>query len=365
VIKFRPRLLASIIGLVGVLGTVGAGCESPQPSSPAGTPSTTEPPTTATYSVDGPTILRDGVPYLPYGITVFGLARPTWESLVSADLAQIRATAAFWHGNTVRIQVAPPIYLDEPASRAALDEEVGTAVAHGLNVILSAQYQSVHPLAGPDASTLTFWRSIAPTFRGLPQVWFDLFNEPELSSWALWRNGGEGVVGMQTLVNAIRAEAPHNLIVAEGLDQAETLQGVSGYLLSGSGIVYSVHPYLIPGRDTPASWNADWGALSAYAPVLVGEWGQYDERKPECRTDAPVLVPQFLEYLQRHKIGLIAWALVPGVLIRGQNLNDPTSFDPGVPYTCRGGLDTGPDAQGAGRDLVNLFQTGTGTSVTG
>jgi hypothetical protein len=306
--------------------------------------------------VEGASILRDGAPYLPYGITIFGLSLPNWSSNVERDIQQIDATASFWHGNTVRIQVAPPLMLaGDQEFTTALNQEISAARALNLNVILSAQYQHFGYLPAPDSGTETFWHTIASMYAADPAVWFDLFNEPHLTNWNVWRNGGDGVVGMQNLVDTIRAVAPDNLVLAEGINQGETLQGVGAYLLDGTNIVYSVHPYFEPGRNTPTSWDANWGDLASTVPVLVGEWGEYTALKPECNTDAPILVPTFLDYLRQHRIGLIAWALLPGVLIRGSSLDTPTSYDPGVPYACTADFDTGPDAQGAGADVLQLF----------
>lgn len=312
------------------------------------------------YTVEGKSIRKAGVPFTPNGITTFGLSRPNWEANVSSDLARIAAIASFWHGNVVRIQIAPPIFLANPPGYVAtMKREVRTALRLRLNVILSAQYQSVGYIPGPNASTVSFWRAIARTYRNTQQVWFDLFNEPDQPSWKIWKHGGSGFVGMQTLVDTIRAIAPHNLVIAEGLRQAETLSGVESELLKGSGVVYSVHPYLLPGLQTPQSWDTNWGDLSSRIPILVGEWGEYNERKPQCALDAPQLVPDFLDYLHRHHIGLIAWALVPGVLVRGSSLTEPTQFDPGVPWTCTGGLDPGSGAQGPGGDILRFFEGST------
>jgi endoglucanase len=65
-------------------------------------------------------------------------------------------------------------------------------------------------------------------------VFFDLYNEPRLATdatdspdatWNLWRNGGPSTVdgttyqfvGMQALVDRIRATGANNVIVAGGL----------------------------------------------------------------------------------------------------------------------------------------------------
>ena len=110
---------------------------------------------------------------------------------------------------------------------------------------------------------------MVPMYSSDSGVWFDLFNEPDLggnkagsnqSLWAVWRNGGDGYVGMQELVNTIRPLAPNNIIVAEGLEKAETLMGLPGAALSDSNIVYAVHPYFDAAfPDDPSFWNKNGG----------------------------------------------------------------------------------------------------------
>jgi hypothetical protein len=64
-----------------------------------------------------------------------------------------------------------------------------------------------------------------------------------------------------------------------------------------------------------------------------------------------------MTYVTDHHIGWIARALDPGKMIRGVNLEDPTAFDPGVPYKC-----THPDralaAHGAGASIQALLASG-------
>lgn len=303
---------------------------------------------------------------MPYGITVAGLSQPDWQSNVVPDEAQIRATAQFWHGNTVRLQVAPPnLFGTQPYSKTylvAIAQEVATAQDNGLNVILSAQYENTTNLMMPDASTARFWRLIAARYKADPRVWFDLFNEPALVParpdqnriWDIWQHGGLGYVGMQRLVNVIRATGAHNVILAEGLATGRTLGGLPAHLLTGGNVAYAVHPYFSGSYwSTPQAWQANWGYLTGTVPVIADEWGEFQRAGGECVDQAPTLVPAFLSYLAEHRVGLIAWALVPGVLIRGTDLDDPTAFNPDVPWKCEA-TDPGPRAQGSGQ-LVRAF----------
>jgi endoglucanase len=369
--------------LVAVVLVIWRSRSTHQSSAPSSTqPKATEAPTTVpsggttpastTYAVAGNEILANGVPFVPYGITVFGIANRNWQSQVTSDEAQIVATATIWHGNTVRLQVSPTdLFRSQPYDEEylkAIKQEVSTAQARGLNVILSAQYERTGRIPMPDASTASFWKLVAPLYAHDPGVWFDLFNEPRLGhqivptpeEWNTWRNGGSGYVGFQTLVNEVRAVAPDNVILAEGLDLAETLAGLPGHELTGSRVIYAIHPYLSRAFATPTDWNTDWGNLSERLPVVADEWGER-QGGGTCQPNAPSLVPTFLSYLAGHHIGLIAWALQSNVLIQGTNLSDPTTFAPGVPFLCnRNGRKsaataTTDDGEGAGADVLAYF----------
>ena len=44
----------------------------------------------------------------------------------------------------------------------------------------------------------------------------------------------------------------------------------------------------------------------------------------------------FLNFLSQHNIGLIAWALIPHVLVTDLTLSTPTAFTPNAPFVCHG-----------------------------
>jgi hypothetical protein len=348
-----------------------ASCSSPSGANPGKAPKPRAPAgalLAGPYSVQGNEILAsNGKPFVPYGITVAGLSQPNWQTNVGADEAQIVATARFWHGNTVRLQVAPPNLLrGHPYNRSFLDAieaEVATAQENGLAVILSAQYENTTDQKMPTESTAEFWRLMAAAYGGDLGVWFDLFNEPSLVPgpadaqlyWDIWENGGFGFVGMQRLVDIIRGMGAQNVILAEGLAVARTLAGLPGHLLSGGNIAYAVHPYFSGAYwATAQAWEANWGFLTGDVPVVADEWGEFQRAGGECTPQAPTVVPAFLSYLAEHNVGLIAWALVPGVLIRGNDLDDPTAFNSGATWRCVSS-NPGPQAQGAGQLIQDFF----------
>jgi hypothetical protein len=338
------------------------------PTRPAGGSAATGATAPGVYRVDGTTIVAPtGRSFTPYGMTVYGLAENDWQANISSDEAAIAATASYWHGNTMRIQVAPSnLFSTSPYSQAflaAIQQEVADAESHGLNVILCAQTERTDKAVQmPNSTVEDFWRVVAPRYADDSRVWFDLFNEPRLSPqavggmaslWNVWQNGGDGYVGMQSLINTIRADGASNIVLAEGTLVAESLTLLPSHMLSGANIVYDVHPYFSgPGWDTPRAWTNNWGFLVGKVPVVIGEWAQSASAHRACLTDAPTVVPQFLAYVAAHSLGLIAWGLIPGVLLQSDNLEDPTTYTPGEPYTC-GSAHT-PGLQGAGT-LIRAF----------
>lgn len=281
-----------------------------------------------------------------------------------------------WCANTVRIQAAPHNLFSSTSSLRnvnmaylrALRAEVAFAQGLGLTVIVTAQTEHVGqvehgvPQLAPTAITLRYWLKLGHVFRGNDGIMFDLFNEPRLmadgtrKTWSLWRNGGrhDGAfyLGMQNLVRALRRAGIERAFLVEGPYYGGTLAAVTDHPLAGSDIVYAVHHPI--GAHDPAVWASDFGRLARRHAVIEGEWSQYASMRPECWPDARTQVSIFLSYLKRKRIGLVAWTLRAGVLIRASGKwNDPTRLLPG--YSCTNGLD-----QGAGHLIQQYFYANNG-----
>jgi endoglucanase len=337
------------------------------------TPQVGPPPVGGRYSVVGNKIIGPtGKQFIPEGIVVFGLSEPNWQSHLVSDKAQIAAIAEFWHANTVRLQVAPNNLLTGPNTAlflTYLKEEVSYALSLGLDVWISAQDEHTGAVPMPTQATVQFWQKVAPIYAAKPRVWFDLFNEPRLKAgkghagsaalssdiWSIWQNGNKQYVGMQTLVNTVRATGATNIILAEGIDFARTLSQLPSHLLHGRNIVYDVHAYFVKPRfSSPSDWGGNWGNLSGRYAIVVGEWSEFEGQKGACVSDPRTLIPEFLNYLTSHHIGLIAWWLGPGVLTQGSNLRDPTTLSSTEPYVCGQGV-VRPNEQGAGALVLSYF----------
>jgi len=94
-----------------------------------------------------------------------------------------------------------------------------------------------------------------------------------------------------------------------------------------------------------------------------GEWTNYEPAptsyptapRGSCWPDAPTSVPEFLQYLAAYGIGLNAYALQPGFMIKSYgNLADPTTMNVKT-WSCQSNSEPEP-GQGAGAEVLAWFQ---------
>jgi hypothetical protein len=342
------------------------------------------------FRVSGTLVLDAGAkPFVSYGITVPGLQGPDWLNYTVMDLEKINAIADHWCANTVRLQLDQDDLLARDGTvnqgyLAAIQDEVSLAERDRLVVVLNDETNLSPPPAqylerGPTQDTETFWKILTKLYGNDPQVIFDLFNEPRMyytgmsqaQEWQLWLNGGlyKGVFygfGMAQLAGYVRTTlGARNLFWIEGPNYSDSFAGMvqQHALLHVSGVVYSLHHPA--GQPGVTAWNDDFGYLVAngIAPVVDGEWTNYEPpptatpmpQPTSCWSNAPSAVPQFLQWLAGNSIGLNAYQLQPGFLIRSYtNLALPTTMNAKT-WSCQSSQETEP-GQGAGSDLLAWFQ---------
>lgn len=105
-------------------------------------------------------------------------------------------------------------------------------------------------------------------------------NEPEpdhtTANWNLW------ATAMNRLVNIIRGHGATDVLIADGLNFAEQLDGAPVLADPLHQVAYGAHPYAHSNADQTSSgdalpfvgWDAKFGAVpvSALAPTVVTEW---------------------------------------------------------------------------------------------
>jgi hypothetical protein len=340
------------------------------------------PPPGSAYRVVGNQLLDpQGSPFVPYGFIVWCLSAPAERCLVDGptDDQKIEASATFWHANVVRIQLAPERLFDQRPFDAAylsqVDCEVTLANRLGLVAIISLQEQRLGSSnLLPSAPDAPFWTLMAQHFAGNPDVMFDLFTEPhataadvgsEAALWILWRSGGtatiagrtETWVGMQTLVDDVRATGATNVVIADGPAVDHDLQALPQAALIGGNVAYGFEPDLVTGDTSSAQWSANFGGPAQTYPLVMDAFQDYPAGST-CNASSSRLFPELVAYLRALHLGLVVFSLDPGVLEVGGNLEDPTSLTGSVTMECtRTGLPfQDPDnAVGVGADVLAWF----------
>lgn len=279
---------------------------------------------TGQAEIVGGHLVRDGKTWAPHGFHQIAFA-VTGEALSSApsifriaadhyspqEYASMRDSGA----DSVRIQVAqngidPQGKYHTTEFQAKLVGAIRAARAANLTVIISLQNEkqtgeTQQESELPSDATQRAWRVLAPLFAGDRGVMFEVFNEPRIrpmppqgpsrDQWRAWADATESVIA------AIRSTGARNVVIADGLQRAETLSGAPRLVDSLDQVVYASHPYAHGAEDqTPAAWDRKFGEFSRHAPVIISEWGigYY------CDLHTPKTTEQFIEYLQDRGIGM-------------------------------------------------------------
>jgi hypothetical protein len=228
------------------------------------------------------------------------------------------------------------------AYRALVKEIVDLCASKGCYIILDLHWSNVgewgtnigqHSM--PDTNSLAFWKDFAPVFANHPAVLYDLYNEPHDVSWDIWLNGGTvtdrpnqrgapaktfEAVGMQKLLDTVRATGAKNVVVAGGLDWAYDFSGIlDGRQLKdpdGNGVIYANHAYNNKGHSVE-TWIGRMEKATAKLPVIVSEFGGSGGpnrraafgRAPNPKGDDWLL--HVMQALQDHNWSWTAWDMHP------------------------------------------------------
>jgi len=239
-----------------------------------------------------------------------GVNTPSLEWTNSGEghiLQTVKTAIQNWHVNIIRLPLAQDRWFgktreqkdDGVSYRALVREIVETCATQGCYIMLDLHWSdcgewgtNIGQHSMPDRNSVTFWRDCSYRFKNHPAVLFDLYNEPHDVTWDVWLNGGTvkdrasmrrgglsrtyQAVGMQTLLDTVRATGAKNVVVAGGLDWAYDFSGIlNGIQLfdrEGNGVIYANHNYNMKG-DTVDAWIAKMEKATAKVPVIVSEFG--------------------------------------------------------------------------------------------
>jgi endoglucanase len=220
--------------------------------------------------------------------------------------------------------------------RQAVEDYVAALSNAGLYVIIDLHWSAPSTFVAdgqrsmPDDHSQAFWTSVASTFASNPGIVFDAFNEPYSPalvnaptrpvSWDCWKSGGCYVpdgndsvqnpddaliylaVGMQAMVDAIRATGARQPILLGGLGYANDLTGWLSHEPTDplGQLAASFHVYQGLPCDNQACWDAQVAPVAAQVPVVTGEFDQ-----DIC--NASTFGVDYMNWADQHGIGYLAW----------------------------------------------------------
>jgi len=202
-----------------------------------------------------------------------------------------QVVAPYLHCNVVRVPIHPERY-DEPmapddvaGSLTTLDQKRQYFVEHRLMpvvdyLISKGIYVIIdwHPISNWQgewpARTNEFWERVAPVYADVPNVLYEIFNEPigpnrSRENWLLWRQTA------QQWVNTIRKHAPRNIILVNSPHWSHDTQFAVNDPFEGTNLVYALHfyPYYNMKQVHNDFFEKNFIYPAKNLPLMVTEWG--------------------------------------------------------------------------------------------
>ena len=265
-----------------------------------------------------------------------------WTSNGEGHILQtVNVAIRDWHVNIIRLPLsqdrwfgkAPEQHGDGQPYRDLIQQVVTACATQRCYIILDLHWSDCNEWGAnigqhsmPDLNSVAFWKDFAPVYANQPAVLFDLYNEPHDVSWDVWLKGGKitdkpngrnagppkdyQCVGLQEMLDTVRATGANNLVVAGGLNWAYDFSGIlAGRQLAdpkGNGVVYASHCYDNKGQ-TVATWIANLEKAAAKVPVIVTEFG--GNSGPSKRDPSDNWLLHVLQAIEDHQWSYTAWDL--------------------------------------------------------
>ncbi len=263
------------------------------------------------------------------------------------DLASLQIMHDTWKINCVRISINAGCWLNccvAPFTFGAFYQQAILSYIDRINAAgMYAIVNLVNTASGTgemaDTSATTFWNNIGPMIKNKPLILIEPYNEPHtILLWNTWLNGGtEGgllsysSVGMQSLINTIRATGCTQPLLLDGMSYAGDFTGFIANIpsdplnrLGASWHIYSDWPHT-SATDIGTIYSEAIRSVASIYPVTMTEFGG------AANAAAPVTFNQayymkLLNFCDGLGIGYLNWAWVvgPGIDI----LSDVISYTP-------------------------------------
>ena len=212
-------------------------------------------------------------------------------------------------GNVVRIPIHPEHWQqDEYYLWRYLDPIVEWSVENNMYVILDmhcignieTDKGEEMPIGGNTKEYASeFWSMVAERYKDIPNVLFEIYNEPTYINQQAW---AENAV---KLVDTIRNTGAEQIIIVSGTDYSYSLKYWMSNPIDDPNVIYAMHIY--PNR---LQGITDLDRASDVLPVIVTEWGYIERGTPTQHTYLLGTKKQYgipmLQLMQKKGIGWVA-----------------------------------------------------------
>ncbi len=182
--------------------------------------------------------------------------------------ATVHALAQSWHATVVRAAMGisnPGGYLQSSDAFDKIHEVVDSAVAEGIYVIIDwHEEQAVTHTAEASA----FFSTMARRYAAVPNVIFEIYNEPHGPLWPAIKAYSQAVIG------AIRGTGAQNLIIAGTPTWSQDVDLAAADPLTDKNLAYTLHFYAGTHKDFLRT-KAE-AAMAKGLALFVTEWGTCD-----------------------------------------------------------------------------------------
>lgn len=252
-------------------------------------------------SVKGNRIVdKDARPVALAGVSFFW-SNTGWGQDRFYNAGAVKSFARDWNASVVRAAMGAEgnggFGSDPKGNQARVEAVVDAAVEAGVYVIID--WHSHTAEKNPQAA-VAFFSEMARKYGHLPNVIYEIYNEPLQVSWS-------GVVKpySETVVAAIRAIDPDNLIIVGTPTWSQDVDAAAADPLKGENLTYTLHFY--SGSHKEGLRDKARVALKSGASLFVSEWGTVN-----ANGDGGVAteeVARWSEFMRENCLSHAAWAV--------------------------------------------------------
>lgn len=225
-----------------------------------------------------------------------------WEAARFYNAGTVNWLKQDWNASIVRAALGlhhePGSYLQKPAAnRARVTAVVDAAIAADLYVLID--WHDHHAEDRTDLA-VAFFTDMAKRYGHLPNVIYEIYNEPLVISWP-----DKIKPYAEKVIAAIRAHDPDNLIIVGTPRWSQDVDVAAADPIKDPNLAYTLHFYAGTHKNSLRAKAEK--ALALGAALMVTEWGT-------CNADGkgPVdeaSVREWMDFIRRHELSHCNWGI--------------------------------------------------------